>query len=204
MNGETGKGFHRVAWDFLPRSRPLNLEPAEFMPWEIPPPGALAVAGTYEVTLSKRVEGKLVDLAGPQCFVLKPMFVGGLVAPDQESRQSFQLEAAELYRSVTGTVRAADELQVRMEHVKKALTETPEETEKPGRELRTLDARLRQLRLSLDGDVTRSSRYEPVPLSISARIGLIITGSWDSQSAIPPGYADSLEVAQAGLWCLRA
>jgi chromosome segregation ATPase len=143
------------------------------------------------------VEGKLVDLAGPQSFVLKPMFVGGLVAPNQESRQSFQLDAAELYRSVTGTVRTADELQARMAHVKKALAETPEDTEELGRELRALEARLRLLRQSLDGDVTRSSRYEPVPLSISERTGFIITGSWDSQSAIPPGYADSLQVAQA-------
>ena len=198
VEGETGKGFHRAAWDLrYPAPDPINLEPTEFMPWEVPPAGALAVAGTYEVTLSKRVEGKLVDLAGPQSFVLKPMFVGGLVASDQEARQRFQLEAAELYRSVTGADRAADELQVRIEHMKKALTETPGDTEKPGQQLRALNTRLQQLRLSLDGDVTRSSRYEPVPLSVSARISFIVSGSWDSQSAIPPSYTDSLAVAKA-------
>ena len=198
VDGETGKGFHRVAWDLrYPAPDPINLEPKEFMPWEVPPAGALAVAGTYEVTLSKRVEGKLIDLSGPQSFVLKPMFVGGLVAADQKARQHFQLEAAELYRSVTGTDRTADELQVRIEHMRKALTETPGDTEKPGQQLRSLNTRLQQLRISLDGDVTRSSRYEPVPLSISARIDFIVSGSWDSQSAIPQSYTDSLAVAKA-------
>jgi hypothetical protein len=81
--------------------------------------------------------------------------------------------------------------------MRKALAETPGDTEKPGQQLRALNTRLQQLRLSLDGDVTRSSRYEPVPLSISARIGFIVSGSWDSQSAIPPSYTDSLAVAKA-------
>jgi photosystem II stability/assembly factor-like uncharacterized protein len=196
--GETGNGFHRVTWDLrYPAPDPINLEPVELKPWEAPPQGALAVAGAYEVTLSKRVEGKLVDLAPPQTFVLKPMFAGGLLAPDQASRLGFQIDAAELYRAVTGTGRAADELQVRMDHVKNALAETPQDTEEFGRELRALEARLRQLRQGLDGDVTRSSRYEPVPLSISGRIGFIISGSWGSQSAVPAAYTDSLKVAQA-------
>jgi hypothetical protein len=196
--GETGKGFHRVAWDLrYPAPDPVNLEPVELKPWETLPQGALAVAGTYELALSKRVEGKLVDLAPPQSFILKPMFAGGLLASDQESRLGFQIEAAELYRAVTGAGRAADELQVRIDHVKNALAETPQDTEEFGRGLRALEARLRQLRQGLDGDVTRSSRYEPVPLSISGRIGFIISGSWGSQSAVSATHADSLKVAQA-------
>jgi hypothetical protein len=34
-----------------------------------------------------------------------------------------------------------------------------------------------------------------VPLSLVARIGFLITGSWNSQSAATPNYRDSLEVA---------
>ncbi len=204
--GETTKGFHQVAWDLrYPAPDPVNLEaPAQMKPWETPPAGALAVTGTYAVRLAKRLEGNWVDLAGPQSFVLKPMFTGGLLGADQDTRQRVQLDAAELYRSVTGAERAADELQSRIDHVKKALAETPQDTENLVQQLQALHARLQQLRLDLDGDVTRSSRFEPIPLSISARIGFIVSGSWDSQSAIPANYIDSLAVAKAEFAVLRA
>jgi hypothetical protein len=49
----------------------------------------------------------------------------------------------------------------------------------------------------LNGDTTRATRYDPVPLPISTRIEFIIGGSWDSQAAITPNYADSLAVARS-------
>ncbi|HLF30362.1 MAG TPA: hypothetical protein VI566_04960 [Xanthomonadales bacterium] len=198
VSGPVTKGFHRVAWDLrYPAPEPINLEPLEILPWEKPPLGALAVAGTYQVTLSKRVEGKLADLAGPQPFVLKPMFSSGLVGSDQDARLRFELEAAELYRAVAGADHAAGEVQTRIDHLKVAVDETPGDVEDLAQETRALDRRLRQLRVSLSGDTTRSSRYEPVPPSISARIGFIIGGSWDSQSAITPNFIDSLAVARS-------
>ncbi len=58
---------------------------------------------------------------------------------------------------------------------------------------------MQDLQVSLNGDATRASRYEPVPLSLTSRIGFIIGGSWDSQAAVTPNYRDSLAVAKSEL-----
>ncbi len=198
LQGPATKGFHRVAWDLrYPAPEPINLTPVEPLPWEAPPAGVLAVAGSYQVTLSKRVEGQLIDLAGPRSFALKPLFSGGLVGADQDARLRFELEVAELYRAVSGADRAAGELQIRLDHLMKALDETAGDMESLAQQARELNRSLQQLRVSLNGDTTRSSRSELAPLSISARINFILGGSWNSQTAVTPNYRDSLAVASA-------
>jgi photosystem II stability/assembly factor-like uncharacterized protein len=199
IKGETGKGFHRIAWDLrYPAPDPINItsEP-EFAPWQSPPSGPLATPGEYQVSLSQRVQGEWKDLAGPQVFVLKPLFSGGLVADDQQARLKFELEAAELYRAVSGADRATQEVESQLDHLMAALQETPAAGEDLAQQARALKARLQDLHVVLNGDTTISSRYEPVPLSLTGRIGYIIGGYWNSQAAVPQGYRDSLAIAEA-------
>jgi len=197
VHGPTDQGLHRIAWDMrYPAPEPIDLEPAsDLSPWESPPVGPLAVPGTYQLTLSQRVEGQSVELAGPVSLTLKPLFNGGTVTADQASRLAFELEAAELYRAVAGADRAADEAQVRIDHLLAAVDETAGDTSAVGQSLRNLRTELQDIRLVLNGDNTRAERFEPAPLSITARISFIVTGTLDSQSAIPAAYADSLAVA---------
>jgi len=197
VSGPTAKGFHRVAWDLrYPAPDPISIaEEPEFSPWESPPAGPLAVPGEYQVRLSQRVLGVWQDLSGPQGFNLKPMFTGGLVADDQQARLRFELEAAELFRAVSGADRAAGEMASQLDHLLAALQETPAAVEAPAQQARALKTRLQDLQVLLNGDSTVSSRYEPVPLSLTGRIGYISGGYWDSQSRVPQGYRDSLAIA---------
>lgn len=197
IRGETSKGFHRLAWDLrYPAPDPINIsEEPEFAPWQSPPAGPLAVPGDYQVILSKRVLGEWQDLAGPQSFTLKPVFTGGLVTDDQQARLDFELAAAELYRAVSGADRAAAEVELRLDHLLAALPATPAADEALAQQARALKTRLQDLQVLLNGDSTRSSRYTPVPLSLTGRIGFIIGGYWSSQAAVPQGYRDSLAIA---------
>jgi hypothetical protein len=170
---------------------------AEFMPWQSPPAGPLAAPGTYQVSLSQRVLGEWKQLSEPQAFSLKPMFTGGLVAADQQARLAFELEAAELFRAVSGADRAAGELTNQLDHLFAALKETPGADEEIAQKARALKTGLQELQVLLNGDSSLSNRYEPVPLSLTGRIGYIIGGYWDSQAAVPQGYRDSLEIANA-------
>ncbi len=199
VDGEAGKGFHRTAWDLrYPAPDPVDITATpEFAPWQSPPAGPLAVPGVYQVTLSQRVQGEWKDLAGPQSFTLKPMFSGGLVSDDQQARLNFELEAAELYRAVSGADSARAELASQLDNLLAALQQTPAADEAIAQNARALKARLQQLQLLLNGDSTVASRYEPVPLSLTGRIGYIIGGSWDSQAAVPKAYQDSLAIAAA-------
>jgi len=199
VTGETGKGFHQLAWDLrYPAPDPIRIgEEPEFSPWESPPAGPLAASGEYQVTLSQRVEGEWKDLSGPKTFKLKPMFTDGLVSTDQQARLAFELEAAELYRAVSGADQAAAEVTAELDHLLAALPATPAADEALAQQARALRTRLQGRQLRLNGDSTRSSRYVPVPLSLTGRIGFIIGGYWNSQAAVPQGYRDSLAIARS-------
>ncbi len=199
IEGEAGKGFHRVAWDLrYPAPDPVSIgETPEFAPWEGQPAGPLAIAGEYRVTLSRRLESEWQDLAGPQPFRLKSLHTGGLVSDDQQARLAFELEAAGLYRAVMGADRAAVEVTSQLDHLLAALPLTPAADEALAQQARALRTRLQDLQVSLNGDSTLSSRYVNVPLSLTGRIGFILGGGWDSQAAVPQGYRDSLAVAHS-------
>jgi hypothetical protein len=201
INGPAGKGFHRVAWDMrFPAPDPVDLSPpTERAPWEGAPKGPMVLPGRYSVTLSRRVEGSLEEIAGAQTFDLKPLFTGGLVADDREAVLQFQAETAELYRAVMGANRAAGEIETRIEHLLKAVEETPSASGQQAAAVRTLNSRMQELQVRLTGDRSVSSRAEPVPLSITGRINTIAAGSWDSQSAVTGNYRDSYRVAAAQL-----
>ncbi|MFC1688914.1 glycosyl hydrolase [Pseudomonadota bacterium] len=197
INGPAEKGFQRVAWDMrFPAPDPVNLKPStDRAPWEGTPQGPMVLPGTYSVSLSRRVEGRLEQLGEAREFVLKPLYTGGLVAEDRVAVLDFQAETAELYRAVLGANRAADEIETRVEHLLKAVQDTPAATEQQAAAVRALSARMQDLQVGLQGDRTISLRAEPVPMSLTQRIRTIAGGSWESQSEVTGNYRDSYEIA---------
>ena len=199
IKGPAGKGFHRVAWDMrYPAPDPVDLEPpSSRAPWESEPQGPMVLPGSYSVTLSQRVEGQLSDVSDAREFVLKPLYSGGLVAEDRASVLEFQAKTAELLRAVMGANRAAGEIETRIKHLMHAVEDTPTATEQQASAVRALNTRMQDLQLQLSGDRTVSSRAEPVPMSLTARVRTIAGGSWGSQSAVTGNYRDSYEIAAA-------
>lgn len=197
IKGAAGKGFHRIAWDLrFPAPDPINLNPkTDLAPWESPPQGPMALPGNYTVTLSKRQQGELVDIAGPQSFALKPLYSGGLVTDQRQELLDFQMQTAELYRAIAGANKAADEIQDRLDHLVVAVEATPAASEGQAQAVRALNARMQDVQVKLNGDTAVSSRAEPVPMSISNRIETIVGGSWGSQSAVTGNYRDSYAIA---------
>jgi hypothetical protein len=193
-----GKGFHRVAWNMrYPAPDPVNLKPeTDLAPWMSPPQGPLALPGTYSVSMSKRVGGELVDIASPQPFTLKPLFEGGLVTADRQELLDFQMQSNDLYRAISGANKARGEIQGRIDHLMKALQDTPASSEQQAQTLRVLNARMQDLKVKFSGDSTISSRAEKVPMSLTSRINSIVGGHWDSQSAPTGNYRDSYEIAE--------
>ena len=197
IDGPADKGFHQVAWDMrYPAPDPINLdESTDPAPWESPPRGPMVLPGNYNVTLSKRVEGELLGVTGPQSFILKPLYSGGLVAENRQDVLNFQKQTAELYRAVSGANEAAGEIQNRIDHLVAAVAATPAAGEEQAQAVRTLNARMQDLQVRLNGDSAVSSRAEPVPMSITTRVGNIVDGSWSSQAAVTGNYRDSYAVA---------
>ena len=123
VEGPTGPGFHRVAW---------NLRYPSIQPWAPPnpiwgdddsePPGTLALPGRYTVEMQHRIDGELVDLGQTQSFDVvsirpEPVFPGST----QEQRVVFDSQADELIRAAQGTVAAIDAVIEELDAVKETL-----------------------------------------------------------------------------------
>jgi photosystem II stability/assembly factor-like uncharacterized protein len=198
IGAPAGKGFHRVAWNMrYPAPDPVELNPStDFAPWESPPQGPMALPGEYTVSMSKRVEGELVEIASPQTFTLKPLFEGGLVTDDRQALLDFQMQSSKLYSAVMGANKAMGELQSRIDHLLKAASDTPSSNEEQAQALRALNTRMQDLKVRFSGDTTVSRRAEPVPMSLNGRMYSIVGGHWDSQSGVTGNYRDSYEIAE--------
>lgn len=198
IDAPSGQGFHRVAWDMrYPAPDPIDLNPPGWMPpWASAPSGPMALPGEYQVTLSQRVEGEWREVAGPVSVVLKPMYEGGLVTDDREALLQFQLEVADLYRAVAGAASVAEEMQSRIDHLRAAVSATPDTDQSHATAVRALNARMVDIQQSLHGDSTISSRNEAVPMSLTGRIGTIVYGTWDNQQGVTGNFRDSLAIAE--------
>ena len=197
ISAPAGKGFHRVAWNMrYPAPDPVDLSPeTDFAPWSSPPKGPMALPGDYTVSMSKRVEGQLVEIAPARSFALKPLYEGGLITDDRQALLDFQLQSNDLYRAITGANKARGEIQGRIDHLLQAANDTPSSSETQAQSLHALSARMQNLKVKLSGDSSISSRAEKVPMSITSRINNIVGGSWDSQSAVTQNYRDSYVIA---------
>jgi photosystem II stability/assembly factor-like uncharacterized protein len=190
-------GLHRVAWDLrFPPANPVQLKPSgEPSPFADKPRGPMVAPATYTVTLGKLVDGKLTPLAEPQSFTPKPLGLAVLPAADTAAELDFQRKTARLQRAVLGAAQAAGEAQVRIDHIKKALLETPDADPKLGEEVRAIEARLRDLDVALTGDPIRARYNEPVPPAIVDRVQTVVGGHWAASSAATATHRESYRIA---------
>ncbi len=185
LDGPVTPGVHRVAWDLrYPASTPTRLNPPTPGPFSDPPRGPMAAPGTYRVSLSKRVQGRLTPFDQRQTFETVPLGLATLAVEDHEALLAFQRKTARLQRAALGASRAAREARDRIDHIKRALDDTPRANSQLMDQARALETRLMDMQLLLDGDSTRSNRWEPSVPSITGRIQRIVGAQWESTS--PP------------------
>ena len=106
------------------------------------------------------------------------------------------MQSNDLYRAVAGANQARGELQGRVDHLLRAVTDTPASSEAHAQALRAITTRLQDLKVKFSGNSTISGRAEAVPMSITGRINTIVGGHWDSQSAVTGNYRDSYVIAE--------
>ncbi|MDJ0939994.1 MAG: hypothetical protein QNJ00_09535 [Woeseiaceae bacterium] len=200
VQGETGKGLHRTAWDMrLPAPDPVSLEqPTGWVPpWVSEPTGPLATPGDYTMTLATRQDGELKVIAEPVAFTLKSLPLSPETASDAQAVQAFHKKAAELFRAVQGAVALSAEMGNRIAHVKAGISVTPAATEAEAQAVRSIEARLADVNVLLNGDSTIASRNESVPWSISQRAFVVYQGLLDTRTPIPGMYEESYATAAA-------
>ena len=199
LTGPVGAGFHRVAWDLRwPTPEPVDLRAGgERPPWQEDPAGPLAAPGTYEVSLALRVDGVATPVGTPQRFEAAPLANVTLPARDRALVVAFEQRTARLQRAVLGAVEAAGEARKRIDHLKKALDETPGVPAALPDRLRAVEGRLQDLLEALTGDRVKRSRSEATMPSIRERVERIVDNTWRTTSDVPATDLRAYEIAAA-------
>jgi photosystem II stability/assembly factor-like uncharacterized protein len=197
ITGPATAGFHRVSWDMrYPAANPTKLQPpAEESPFNPKPMGPLTLPGSYKVSIAKRVDGVLTPIGEPQTLQANAIGVSSLPSVDRKAMLDFERKTASLQRAVLGSIQAADEAQNQLDHLKKAIDDTPGADPKLGEEARTLINRLRDLRVALEGDPVLKKYNEPVAPAIVDRVETIVYGSWTATSAPTGTHEQNYSIA---------
>ena len=198
LEGPTGAGFHRVAWDLrLSPSHPASVTPVQIGAFDDPIIGPMVVPGTYHVSLARRQGGEVTALGERQSFDAVPLSLGTLAAEDKAVLLAFQRQTARLQRAVLGADRAAGEAEDRIAHLKVALRDTPAADPALSDRLRDVEDRLRDLLVSLRGDSVVRSHSEPTSPSILQRVNQVVSGHWTSTAGVTGTHRRNYQIAAA-------
>ncbi|MEM6794435.1 MAG: glycosyl hydrolase [Acidobacteriota bacterium] len=184
LDGPTGAGFHRVAWDLRwPSPLPVELTPREPGPFDAPRVGPPALPGTYTATFETVVRGERTAVGEPQTFEVVALGAATLPAPDRAALDSFSRQVADLQRAVQGTVRAVADTRTRLRHLERATLETPGVEDGAMDRLAALESDLEAVERALWGDSVVRRAAEPVVPGVAERIDRIATGLWTASAA---------------------
>jgi chromosome segregation ATPase len=128
-----------------------------------------------------------------------PLRAGDLAPAQRAQLAEFLGKTMRLQRAALGTSAAVRETGERLRYAKKAIDDTPAKDSALADEARALEARLREIRVAVDGDQAASRRFYPTSPSITDRIGSIVNAQW-STSGPPTGTSlEQYAIASADL-----
>jgi photosystem II stability/assembly factor-like uncharacterized protein len=203
LTGPVKSGFHRVAWDLrYPSVAPWQkADDDESRPGNRN--GVLAAPGTYTVSLGRRVDGELTDLGVSQTFEVVLMQEGTLDAAPPDQVVAFLKELSELQREVQGANSAVGGALERVGAIRETLMRSTASDPSLGEEARSLEQRLNDFSLKLNGESSRRMMGDPGPVSIDARINVASMGSRFSTYGPTPTHRRSVEIAEREFDALR-
>jgi len=194
VEGQVTAGFHRVAWDLrYPLSAPWTPEtPGETY---IDIPGPLAKPGAYTVSLAKRIDGNLTELAPAQSFKVEVMREPGLKGATPAEVVDFTLQLDDLNRQVSGAERAIADYLLELDAINQTLlrSSASESLHQQANQLRD-ELLAMQNRLSVN---TKRDLYGDLgPVSINRRLEVATLGTFRSTYGPTPTHERSLAIAE--------
>jgi len=199
-----GAGIRRIVWDLRhPSSSPVG-EGADFNPYSEGPDGPYVAPGTYQVTLSRVVNGEASELVGdPVAFQVVPLNNATLATDDRDALLAFQMEADALMALVRTASEQMQDIRGRLGTLKTAIQRSPKLPITALEEARELEVRAAELRIELVGDRSVAARQFETPPSISERIGGVLYSSFGATSAPTGQQREQLRIAEEDFAQLR-
>ncbi len=198
MTGPHSAGLHRVAWDLRYEAPdPAQISRPDPGLFGSAPMGPLVLPGTYTVAMGKRVNGVVTPIGTPKSFTVKALENSPELARDRAAVLAFQQDTAELSRAVSGAGAASRELRNRINHLKVSVEALSQPNDTQRTTIQQIERLLDDSDVAMFGDRSVSSRNEPVPFSIAARIGQIRGWGWSHQSPVTGSDKTALEIAKS-------
>ncbi len=197
IQGDVGKGFHRIAWDLkYPAPEAVSIRDQDYSFGQASG-GLLAAPGTYSVTLSKQMDGVVTELSKPISFVVAPLYKGALPGSSPQ-------EAAAFWRAYERVVRNASALMLTTDGAMKKVAAMQKAAAKAKVNPGSLDTQIYQLRTELldlqkqlNGDPTKGQVGEKSRPTISSRLSGVNRGLNHSTYGPTTTHKHSLEIVEA-------
>jgi photosystem II stability/assembly factor-like uncharacterized protein len=198
LEGPTEAGFHRVAWDLTyPTTRAIERVTTARQSRDEGrgDSGFVAPPGSYSVTLSKRVDGEMRDLAGPVNFEVERVFEGTLTGTSPGDTAAFMREVAELQRAVTAADESVELAFERIDDLEKALARSMVDPGTLDTDLEALKQRLYDFDQALSGNRSRRAMGQPRVPNISGRLRVAAITNGQSDYGPTATHRRAFEIA---------
>lgn len=183
------KGVNRINWDLrYPSVEPENLNDKDDS-------GTLTMPGKYSVSMSKVVNGEVIDLPGVQTFNTVLLNSKYLHEDELAVLTSFNKNFGELYRSVEGTKKYLSEVKNRIKYIKSVIKNTPKASLELLNKIDEIDNTIIKLDRKLNGDKSLSKRAINQGLSISDRVESVVYDLIRTTSAPSKVQTDNYKIA---------
>ncbi|MEO1252638.1 MAG: glycosyl hydrolase [Pseudomonadota bacterium] len=201
IKGETGKGFHRIAWDLrFPPTEAVGTEPG-YPSDELQ--GFLAAPGAYTVSLSKVVDGETTELVSPQSFEVERLREGALPGASMDTVIAFWERLSNLQRSATAAQRTTEHLKQKVEDLKVAVLRSragPAELDQQWRAIRT---ELNALISELNGNQAMAVVGQEPPATVLSRVDKVLVGTAFSTYGPTQTHRQLLDQAESDFETVR-
>ncbi|MFO8129767.1 MAG: hypothetical protein R6T99_07725 [Bacteroidales bacterium] len=200
IEGPAGKGFHRVAWDL----RYPSVSALDIHSEHTGRSSGLSVApGRYTVSLAKKIDGIVTELAGPVAFRVRQMYQGALEGASQEEIHAFVEEVRELQGAVSALNLVFSNARKKVKAMQTALDRSGADPGEPEKELYRLREELLDMEEELYGNRSKREIGEKSPPTISRRLYFASSGTGNTYGPTP-AQKESLEMAEDEFGRLQA
>jgi len=151
--------------------------------------------GNYSVTMSKFVDGKITELAGPVEFETEPLDNVLLPAQDRKALVDFQKEINDILGAIQATGKTLKSMEEKINLITKTIKAAENTDPDMLIESNRIMQRLHDFDKKLNGDKSISKRAGNQSPSISYRIGYIVFTMWNTTSKPTETNRESYSIA---------
>jgi len=172
------QGFNRIHWDLrYPGFEPIKTKGENSA-------GPLVVPGSYQVSLSKLVNG--IETAYDQSQTFEVVSIDNRTFPSKARKAdlAFDMKAGKLQQAISGANKYLKSLESRIKHINAAVTETLALDQSTLAIAHQMQRDIKEINLALHGDSVKAKRSEPTATSVNGYIGYLQWSRSESTSAV--------------------